>query len=85
MAGDNRLSTQELSDLIGELDDLYSYRSGSHSALNDAYANGRVDQRSDDADLLDHELGHALSDGRPPEVVQAIMAMRDLLRGGAAA
>lgn len=47
MTGDNYLKTQEYADLIEELDDLYRYRCGQHSALNDAYANGRDDEREE--------------------------------------
>lgn len=47
MAGDNYLKTQEYADLIEELDDLYRYRCGQHSSLNDAYANGRDDEREE--------------------------------------
>lgn len=52
MTGDNFLRTQEWLDLIEELDDLYRYRCGQHSALNDAYANGRADEREDNLRLL---------------------------------
>jgi hypothetical protein len=55
MSGDNYLRTQELAELIEELDDLYRYRCGQHKALNDAYAQGRDDQREEDAAICDDE------------------------------
>ncbi len=66
MTGDNFLRTQEWHDLIEELDDLYRYRCGQHSALQDAYAQGREDEREDIAAWLEgqgqpgyaHEVRH---------------------------
>ena len=52
ISGDNYLRASEYRELIEELDDLYLYRSGQHESLNDAYANGRDDQREEDQERI---------------------------------
>jgi hypothetical protein len=44
ISGDNYLRASEYRDLIEELDELYRYRSGTHDAMMEAYANGRSDE-----------------------------------------
>jgi hypothetical protein len=44
ISGDNYLRASEYRDLIEELDELYRYRSGTHDAMMEDYANGRSDE-----------------------------------------
>ncbi len=59
ITGDNQLKHSEYIELIEELDDLYRYRSGQHEALNDAYANGRDDQREEAQQAIADSLASA--------------------------
>lgn len=52
MTGDNYLRPSKYAELIDELDELAKYRCGQHTSLQDAYANGRDDQREEDAERI---------------------------------
>lgn len=85
MTGDNYLRTSEYHDLIEELDELYRYRCGQHSALQDAYAQGREDERDEAIERLRdvcRYISDALAEGTPNERTVARTIMHMLPLGG---
>ncbi len=83
MTGDNFLRAQEWHDLIEELDDLFRYRCGQHSALQDAYAQGREDEREEATERMRavcRYISDTLAEGTPNErtVARTIMHMLPL-------